>query len=70
MFRQWCKKVILGWRLKRGEVEFILGVLLGVFASAILIKYASPWWLFLSVPGGVTLCLPGYWWDVIRGNDE
>ena len=45
-------------------VESIGGIVfVGVFASIALASLLSPWWLLVTLPGGILLLLHGAWRD-------
>ena len=60
-FGQWLGKLVYELRISP-EVEAVGGVMLvGIVASIVLAVLLSPWWLIVTIPGGVLLFLHGVW---------
>ncbi len=67
-FGQWLGELVhelrglVGGWLRNPTVESVGGlVFVVIFASPILAILISPWWLLVTLPGGVLLFLHGVW---------
>ncbi len=60
-FGQWLGELVRELRISP-EVEAVGGfMLVGIVASIVLSVLLSPWWLLVTLPGGVLLFLHGVW---------
>lgn len=45
-------------------VEYSIGVLVLVFCSLLVVMLVNAWYLFLTIPVGITIAMHGWWrWD-------
>ncbi len=65
-------RALLSLRALRAPIspsgEYIIGIMVLVLTSLLLSTIVSPLWLLLTIPGGATIAVHGFWRGEVKDN--